>query len=147
MDTLLKGDCGGSITEAWYTMPPSAEKTAHTFTHTGDTINTVVVPLMLFMGEQSRRAPEAIRRRNARAAKRRLQVKGKGKGTAATRGLRVDPFAIAGFPMAPQHAYPYPYGYWWPGWWGHPTLLQESVAPPQRTGGRGAAPLHSRSRG
>ena len=78
MVTLLRGDCDGSITAPWCTMPPSAEKTAHTFTHTSDTSTTVVVPLMIFMGTHSRRAPESQQRRNARAAERKGRGKGKG---------------------------------------------------------------------
>ena len=112
---------------------PTTETTARTFTHTGDTINTVVVPLMIFMGTHPRRKPESQQRRNARAAERKGKGKGKGKGTGATRGMRVDPPAIAGFPMAPRHPYSYPYWYYYP----HGYYYQ----------GRGAAPLHSRSRG
>ena len=117
MDTLLKGDCDGSNTARWCTMPPSAEKTARTFTHTGDTINTVVVPLMIFMGTHPRRTPESQQRRNARAAERKGKGKGKGARTGATRAMRVDPPAVAGFPMAPRHAYSYPYGYYYQQWY------------------------------
>ena len=117
MDTLLNGDCDGSSTVRWCNMPPSAEKTASTLTHTGDTINTVVVPLMIFMGTHPRRTPESQQRRNARAAERKGKGKGKGKGTGTTRGMRVGPPAIAEFPMAPRHAYSYPYGYDYQGWY------------------------------
>ena len=46
MDTLLKGVSDGSNTARLCPMPPSAEKTVRTFTHTYDTMNTVAVPLM-----------------------------------------------------------------------------------------------------
>ena len=98
-------------------MPPSAEKTARTFTHTGDTINTVVVPLMIFMGTHPRRTPESQQRRNARAAQTKGKGKGKGKGTGATRGMRFDPHASAWFPMAPRHAYGDPYGCYYQSWY------------------------------
>ena len=72
-------------------MPPSAEKAAHTFTHTGDTMNTVVVPLMIFMGAHSRRTPESQQRRNARAAERKGKGKGKGgKGKGKGKGKWID---------------------------------------------------------
>ena len=90
MDTLLKGDCDGSITARWPRMPQSKEKTARTFTHTGDTINTVVVPLMIFMGTHPRRTPESQQRRNACAAERKGKGKGKGKGMAKGKGRGVD---------------------------------------------------------
>ena len=120
-------------------MPPSTEKTARPFTHTGDTINTVVVPLMIFMGTHPRRTPESQQRRNARAAERKGKGKSKGKRTGWTRGMRVDPPAVAGFPMAAQHAYYHPYWYYYRGWYMDRGLLPVS--------GHGAAPLHSRSRG
>ena len=66
-----------------------------TFTHTGDTINTVVVPLMIFMGTHSRRKPRSQQRRNARAAERKGKGKGKGNGKGKGKGKgkagRVDP--------------------------------------------------------
>ena len=71
--------------------PLRAEKTARTFTHTGDTINTVVVPLMIFMGTHSRRKPESQQRRNARAAERMGKGKGKGRGKGKGKARRVDP--------------------------------------------------------
>ena len=98
-------------------MPQSAEKTARTFTHTGETIKTVVVPLMICMGTHSRRTPESQQRRNASAAERKGKRKGKGKGTGATRGMQVDQPAYVGYPMAPGHPYSYTYGYWgYPRW-------------------------------
>ena len=84
MDTLLKGDCDGSNRARWCTMPPIAQKAARTFTHmvvplmpTGDTINTVVVPLLIFMGKHPRRRPESQQRRDARAAERKGKVLGR----------------------------------------------------------------------
>ena len=114
MDTLPKGVSHGSNTARLCPMPPSAEKTGRTFIFTGF---TSVVPLMIFIGTHSRRKPESKQRRNARAAERKGKGKGKGKGTGATRGMRVDPPAIAGCPMAPRHAYSYPYGYYYQGWY------------------------------
>ena len=75
-------------------MPPSAEKTARTFTHTGDTINTVVVPLMIFMGTHPRRTPESQQRRNARAAERKGKGKGKGQGKGKGKRKRICVYDI-----------------------------------------------------
>ena len=72
-------------------MPPCAEKPVRTLTHTGDTINTVVVPLMIFMGTHPRRTPESQQRRNARAAERKGTGKGKGRGKGKGKARPVDP--------------------------------------------------------
>ena len=80
-----------SITAPWFPMPPSKEKPARTFTHTGDTGTTVVVPLMIFLGTHGRRKPESQQRRNARAAERKGKGKGKGWGKGQGKARRVDP--------------------------------------------------------
>ena len=79
MDTLLTGDCDVSNTAGLCPMPPSLQKTARTFTHTGDTNDTELVPLIMWMGSHSRRTPAAQQRRTERAAERKGRGKGKGK--------------------------------------------------------------------
>ena len=118
IDMLLKGDCAGSITARLPLMPPSAEKPARTFTYTDDTMNTVVVPLMIYMGSHGRRTPEAKQRREASAAARKGKGKGKGKGPVATRGTPFDPHAFAGFHGAPAHGYGDAYGSYYQSWYG-----------------------------
>ena len=80
-----------SITAPWFPMPPSKEKPARTFTHTGDTGTTVVVPLMIFLGTHGRRKPESQQRRNAHAAERKGKGKGKGRGQGKGKGKPIDP--------------------------------------------------------
>ena len=72
-------------------MPPSKENPARTFTHTGDTGTTVVVPLMIFLGTHARRKPESQQRRDALAAERKGKGKGKGRGKGKVKGKPVDP--------------------------------------------------------
>ena len=93
IDTLLEGEGDGSITEEWQTMPRSQEKRARTFTHNDNTINAVVVPLMIFVGTHSRRKPASEWRRNflhpngrARAkARTRARARAKARTRARTR--------------------------------------------------------------
>ena len=84
MDTLLKGSThpwSGGSTQCW--MPPTAEKTARTFILRGF---TTVVPLMIFIGEHSRRKPVSKQRRYARRAERSAKARGKGKDKAKDKG-------------------------------------------------------------
>ena len=119
MDTLLKGSThpwSRGSTQCW--MPPTAEKTARTFILHGF---TTVVPLMIFIGEHSRRKPVSKKRRYARRAERSAKAKGKdkakdkGKGKAKDKGKGKgegrgwthgiydgDPLAVAG----PPHSTP-----------------------------------------
>ena len=94
IDTLLDSHGDGSITAGWQTMPRSREKRARTFTHNDDTINAVVVPLIIFVGTHPRRKPASQWRRNALAAQRKGNAlaaprkgKGKGKGKGKDKGM------------------------------------------------------------